>query len=271
MDKKALRFTVISLVSMAAVVAAIFFGTGIISAKNDKKETLKNEEVTVNTDEEISHTDSETVKMNASRIFSKAAEFGYQVGPEERSPVMQSSENSFIKRADVFNEIKSDISPKSTLYYSVDKINSWNDDFELLYLVRNQLQDITIDLDKKYSASTISGNEQVKSIKANIRISSKTSYVTPYGDDDVNWDGTHRVYERDFINNIQATFVQDNEGEWKLYQVQGAEYPWVLAIDKDPNVNKYRENLAQSNFKNVSSFKTEVPESMSSSFIDDEE
>jgi len=270
MDKKALRFAIIGLAVIAAVVAGVFFGSGIIDAKNKKNETIKNEQVAINTDEEISHTDAETVKLKASQIFSKVAEFGYQVEPEERNAVLQSSESSFIKRKAAFDEIKAEISTKSPLYYSVDKLNSWDDSFELLYLIRNQLQDISIDLDKNYSLTTLPGNEQLKSIKGNIKVSSKTSYVIPYEDDRLDWDGTHRVYERDFINDIEITFIQDKDGEWKLYQANGADNPWILAIDKDPDINKYRNNLSQSNFKNIGSFKAEVPDSMSSSFIEDE-
>lgn len=266
MDKKALKFMIIAAVSIAAIVTAVLFGINTINENNEKQEEMKKEEITVETDTKVSKDDSEMLKIKTSKIFSNLAEFGYQVEPEERNGILVNSESSFVSRQDAYAKITDDVFPYSPLNYSKDATELWNNDFELTYLVSYELKDIEVELDENYSNSNVKGNKNLQSVKGIAKVVSHVTYANDFGSGSPNWDGTYKIYEKDIKNEIQITFVKDTDDEWKIYQARGADKLWVLAYDKDPNTNRYYENLMNSGFNNTGNFKIEVPESQSSDF-----
>lgn len=167
------------------------------------------------------------------------------------------AKNFFNGRGDTYLEVRSKfIAYDSNLWASDGTVLTWHDAHSRSTMSRFEFIDATVTVPSNGSLITI-GDNAYRAVQVDAVFNVKQTRMLQMIDDS-SWDGELQVDEKTFESNAVIVLVE-MEGAWKIYDVRGETYPFLLVSWSNGN-SDYLEY--QGDFTVVGNFKAVLDESI---------
>lgn len=223
---------------------------------------------------DLTSDDKTAVEQESNKIVAEAGNFGIKdnVLTADNARKIRNTLNSSsltdsnndageyaVSRSELYDSIRGDIFPGSPADYSTRTVDEWDTKIE-----EDQLWSVRSDnIRSKTEGQGATVNVNDKNYKtANVKVyfdGKETKRMSTA--QDTSWDGSYKVLEKKFDDSqMDLTFIQDDYGNWKLYEVKNLSEPFLTAlwnIPRDGSSEEYQNS--QFGFEQVDVLKPSKP------------
>ena len=247
------------IILISSVIVAVFLGIGLIIWNYLSTQTPETNPIQSSI--KISAEDQSKLALIAEDFTRTAGNFGFDSNKINENTILDiynlsnsSSYGNYVQsRSDVYSTLKKNfIFPKSVLDYDETSYSSWTSDEENVSMTTYAITDVSTSPIETGSTVKIDGVDKVLAYVDVIFSSKETRRETTATD--ISWDGTFKISSKKFTDNhMRLGFVQDSNGEWKVYSSDGPEKAFLLVTWKTPDSDAFE--LDQTGFSEEGTIK----------------
>lgn len=161
-------------------------------------------------------------------------------------------------RGTKYEEIRGDIYSGSPIDYNSGVVQNWDNTIESQYLSGLKVTETSSNADDPYLIFANRGDDSSNTIALDVNVNYNSLQRTVVEtSNDADWNGTYDVKEAKYNETAKVTVVSSDGNNWKVYNVENENKPFLLTTWGTPLVGDYAS--MQNEYTTVDTWKTDPP------------